>query len=121
MTTSGGSGSGPQFGQQPVTFGGIRAGGMPTSFDKVYVYEFDAMWFTSVLINSGYRLYKLTRVDNGGEQKVWSISPDLSRYAEGFVEVFPRPWPPVSKTVVVLIHDDDGGYKNQHGRQLPTF
>jgi hypothetical protein len=32
---------------------------------------FDPRWFTQVLINAGYRPYRLTRADNGLKQTIW--------------------------------------------------
>lgn len=113
MPTSGGAGNGPVFGRpQGITFGGAPAGG---EVDKTYVFTFDARGLTWGLIAIGYRPYYLTRKDSGLRQVVWATSPDLSRYAAGDVVALPIDGYTVTRTVVILVDEQDGGTINEHG------
>jgi hypothetical protein len=69
MTVSGGSGDGPSFGK---VMSGVPRVPVGKVIDEPYRYEFDSLWFTSVLVRAGYRPYLLTRIDNGLRQTLWA-------------------------------------------------
>jgi hypothetical protein len=86
----------------------------PPAIDTFYKWgqEPDRLFITAVLVNSGYRMYAVTRYDTGLTQVVWAKrEEEIERYADGTV-VMPEMTKDTLYTLgdVLLIDVYDGGY-----------
>lgn len=79
--------------------------------DKTYIFNLDLEWFTSVLINSGYKLYQIKDLDDEIAY-VWAKHFDLQ---DGMVALAPSPWPAVTtKSIIIRPEDDQADRENPH-------